>query len=245
MQLRIAIPLLAALAAISPSSVSAGPITIINSGFEVPDLGSGGNAYGYVGTQFGGSGPISASTPGIGWTFSSQGAAIAANHSDFSVNGAPNGNSDGGTSTVGQAGVIQGGDGTFNSSSSVYIEQLLNGFQGGTATISFLAFGRHLLGPNTIDVYLDSSLVGSVTPPVSVFTPESFTVDVASGSHTLRFVGNNHLGGDSSSFIDSVGVANTPTPQPATVILLGSALLLIGGHHVIRWRGQSVASARR
>ena len=226
------------------ATATAGNIMVINSGFETPDLGSGGNAYGYVGTQTGGNGPISPSTPGIGWTFSSTNAGIAANSSNFGVVGAPNGNADGGTSTVGQAGVVQVGDGTFNSANSTFIQQVLHGFQTGTATISFLAFGRSTLGPNTIDVYLDNSLLGSATPPVGIFTAYSFVTNVSPGSHTLRFVGNNHLGFDKSSFIDNVDVVNT-VPEPATIALFGSALLMCAGRRVLQARSKLFAARTR
>ena len=161
------------------ASAKAGNIVITNNGFEVPDLGSGILAYGF-GTMPGGIGPIG-NTPGIGWIFSG-GGGIAANGSDFLVINAPNGNSDGVMSTSGQAGVIQSGDGTFNSSA---MTQVLNGFQAGTATINFLAEGRAITGvsrgPDPIDVYLDNILLGSVTPAIDVFTLESFTPTLRPG----------------------------------------------------------------
>ncbi len=228
----------AGIAAYAPAN----EIAVANNGFEVPDQGSGTFAYGYVGDYSALSVPsIDPATPGIGWTFSTllptfppAGSGIAANGSNFDVQNAPNGNADGVTSTAGQAGVIQGGDGTFNSSTSAYIEQVLSGFQAGSATIDFLASGRQRsidFGPNTIDVYLDDALLGSVTPNLGVFEPASFTTNVTAGSHILRFVGNNHLGGDRTSFIDSVTVTNIP--EPSTLVLLGTALLLLSYRRLV------------
>ena len=207
------------------ASAKAGNIVITNNGFEVPDLGSGPLAYGY-GTMPGGIGPIG-NTPGIGWIFSG-GGGIAANGSNFLVINAPNGNSDGVMSTSGQAGVIQSGDGTFNSSA---MTQVLNGFQAGTATINFLAEGRAITGvsrgPDPIDVYLDNILLGSVTPAIDVFTLESFTTNVTAGSHTLGFVGNDPEPAtlDLSTFIDNVTVLNNPVPEPSSMVLFGVAAL--------------------
>ena len=217
------------------SSATAGNIGVINNSFETPDLGSGAFAYAYVGTETGGSGPISSSTPGIGWIFSTSGAGIAANGSNFGVNFAPNGNSDGTMSTSGQAGVIQRVDGTKTSGSASYIEQMLTGFDTGTATINFEIFGRHALGPNTIDVYLDNTLLATITPPVSVFTLESIMTNVTSGSHTLWFVGHNPTA-DNSSFIDAVTVTNNPVPEPSALVLAASAIIFFGTLRFWRWQ---------
>ncbi len=216
------------------ASAKAGNIVITNNGFEVPDLGSGPLAYGY-GTMPGGIGPIG-TTPGIGWILNS-GSGIAANGSNFLVVNAPNGNSDGVMSTSGQAGVIQSGDGTFNTSA---MTQVLNGFQAGTATINFLAEGRAITGvsrgPDPIDVYLDNILLGSVTPAIDVFTLESFTTNVTAGSHTLGFVGNDPEPAtlDLSTFIDNVTVLNNPVPEPSSMVLFGVALLAIGAMRLLR-----------
>src|SRR5262249_29992930 len=70
-----------------------------NNGFEVPNLGAGISAYGYGSPEAAAAG-LPALPPGSGWTFTGT-AGIAANGSNFNVNGASNGNSDGTTSTSG------------------------------------------------------------------------------------------------------------------------------------------------
>ena len=73
--------------AIFGNCAAASTIYPTNDGFEEPDLGSGGNAYGYA-NQSGGSGPLNP-TPGIpGWTFVG-GSGVAANGSNFNVSVQP------------------------------------------------------------------------------------------------------------------------------------------------------------
>ncbi len=218
----IAIALL--MPALVVATTAASTIDVANSGFEILDLGSGPTAYEY-----------GISGPGVGWNFVENGldggAGIAANGSNFLVVGAPNGNSDGVTSTVGQAAFIQEGDGTFNGPHAVAMNQLLTGFQTGTATVSFLAEGREIInysqGPVPVDVYLDNTYLGTVTPPINVFTPVTFTAPITAGSHTLWFVGHESDQADKTTFIDNVSVVNTPVPEPSSIVLALLAALAV------------------
>jgi hypothetical protein len=190
----------------------AGTIYPVNNGFESPDLGSGGTAYGY----WSGAGytPVLPSTP-PGWTFAGN-TGISANGSNFGTTGATNGNSDGGTSKSGQAAIIQNGYDSPNT-----ISQALSGFLSGPASVTFSLENR---GSNdgSVDVSLDGHDLGTYAPLSgssfnSITTP---TTLLGAGTHTLTFTGvNAALGGDNTVFIDNVHV--TSTPEPASFVLCG------------------------
>jgi len=201
-----------ATATIAGFQAHAAPVPIANDGFEVPNIGNG---FLYNAT-------------GATWTFNG-GSGLAANGSGFNVSGAPNGNTGGQTSTAGQAGFIQGGDGTVGAAS---FSQLLSGFEAGETTVSFLAESR-VNGGTFLNVYLGGVQllfggVGDILPPsTSVFT--AFTSDpitVAAGDNLLEFRGNNINLGDRSSFVDSVSVTNVPEPTTAAFSLLSAVGML-------------------
>ena len=160
------------------SSAMAATIYPANNGFEVNDLGSGAGAYEY------------GTVPG--WTISGN-PGEAANGSAFGVTGATNGNSDGTTSTAGQAALFQGGDGTLTGTAitqSVTIPR-------GPLTINFAAEERGCCsGTNneSLNVYLDGNLIHTVTSSqlstgsfTSFSTPA--TAVLAAGAHTIGFAG--------------------------------------------------------
>ena len=128
-----------------------------------------------------------------GWTISGN-PGEAANGSAFGVTGATNGNSDGTTSTAGQAALFQGGDGTLTGTAitqSVTIPR-------GPLTINFAAEERGCCsGTNneSLNVYLDGNLIDTVTSSqlstgsfTSFSTPA--TAVLAAGAHTIGFAGS-------------------------------------------------------
>jgi hypothetical protein len=198
-------------------------ITLVNNGFETPDLGRGGQAFSYP--------PLDA-----GWTFTG-GAGIAANGSNFNVQNAANGNYGGTRSTSGQAGFIQTPDAGAVSS----ISQTLSGFVAGTVTVTFSIeqrmTGSTVGGNNPINVKLDDQDLGTylATSSSNFNTITTPPVTVTAGSHTLYFIGTDQTGGDNTQFIDNVRVTNVPTAPAMTVPL--------GGTLPVTWTVQDVSSS--
>jgi len=203
----------ACLVLFSAAASSATTITPVNDGFERPDLGSGVGAYGYVNqAQF-------LVVPG--WTAVGGGAGVAANGSAFNVSNADNVNFNPfGTSTAGQAGLLQGGDGTLTGAAYT---QTLAGFAAGTATISLKIEERPTGNSDeTVSVFLDGVLLNTFTPAsTSTFNLVTTTpVSVTAGSHTIGFAGTAGTG-DTTVFIDSISVNNVAVPEPASFALFG------------------------
>jgi hypothetical protein len=160
-----------------------------NSGFETPSLGNG----------------FQYSPSGASWTFSSAG--VAGNSSAF-TNGnpaAPEGS---------QVAFIQGG--------GAYASQMLSNFRAGVSySIGFKAAQRGNCcnaGGLDVDVYLDSTLLGSFKPAGATYTDMStapFTT--TAGPHVLKFVGRNTSGGDNTALLDSVSINRLTSNEPPTV----------------------------
>jgi RHS repeat-associated protein len=188
------------------SSVS---ITVANSGFETPVLGSGANAYQYHPT-------------GSSWTFGPNsgfdsnnnivgGSGITGNNSGFTSSNpsAPQG---------AQVAFLQGGSANF-------ISQSLSGFQAGISyTISFQAAqrGNFNTGGQDFDVYLDSTFFATFRPAstsYALLSTPAFTT--TAGAHTIKFVGRDSAGGNgNAAFIDAVQVTGAvPISDAGTVTI--------------------------
>lgn len=168
------------------------PVSADNSGFESPVVGSS-FQYSPVGTS---------------WMFGG-GTGVAGNSSAF-TNGnpaAPEGN---------QVAFIQGG--------GPYISQMLSSFRAGVSySVGFKAAQRGNCcnaGGLDIDVYLDSTLLGSFKPAGASYTDmstSSFTT--TTGPHILKFVGRNTSGGDNTALLDSVSITRLTSNEPPSVSL--------------------------
>jgi len=200
--------LMAALIAFLIADARAATLFPANNGFEVPDQQTG---FVYRPT-------------GASWSFLAN-TGIAANGSAFNVSNAPNGNSDGTTSSNGQAAFFQAGDGSILGGS---FSQSISGFQAGTASVSFLLESRGPFPMGQLLVMLDNTVLGTFsTSSSSAFVPEAtISVPVTAGSHTLFFIpnGSNSIGED--GFVDSVSINNTAAGVPDvsstwTLLLLG------------------------
>jgi O-glycosyl hydrolase len=146
-------------------------------GFETPHLGTGPLAYQY--------GPS-----GSPWTFTN-GAGVAGNGSDFT---ASNANAPQGT----QVAFLQGyGD----------ISQSFT-LAAGNYSIGFLAAQRAgNASRQTFEVLVDGALVGNFTPGgigYAAYNTTGFTV--ATGAHTIDFVGLDPDGQDNTTFLDQVRI---------------------------------------
>src|SRR5256886_10494872 len=186
------------LAAINTASAST--IYPINNGFEQPDLGSGCGAYQY-----------NPSNPG--WTFTNS-SGITANESCFGVAGATNGNNNNAAiSTSGQAGLLQGGDGTLV---GVSISQTLSVPAAGNLVAYFSLEGRpYYDGPNGVNVFLDGAQVGNTLFPAALGSFNGASVNlgnVTAGNHTIAFAGTVPEG-DHTTFVDNVRLAKGATRE--------------------------------
>ena len=110
----------------------------------------------------------------------------------------------------------------------------------GTAEINFSIEERSCCGSGneTVNVYLDNTLLGNFTPTsTSAFNAESTTpIAVTAGSHTIGFAGIGGTG-DTTIFVDSVSITNIPVPEPgASVLFAMGATGLLG---ILRLRRRS------
>jgi uncharacterized protein len=159
-----------------------------DNGFDAQDLGSGFEAYQYFGKTI--INPYNAPQPNripnhTPWTFSGN-AGIAANNSGFYVNHATNRDSDGATSTSGQAGFLQ-----FKGSS---ISQSVT-LPAGTYTVTFDYEARRDYPANQIAVSIDKAVLFKGTPTECTNFKQITTMPISlttSGKHELTFRG---LGG--------------------------------------------------
>jgi hypothetical protein len=154
--------------------------TIGDSGFETVAVGNG----------------FAIDPTGSAWTFSGvagNGSGVAGNNSPF-TSGNPNAPQ--GT----QVGYLQ---------STGTITQSVAGWAAGSYTISFDAAARgNWGGLNNFEVLIDGIVVGTFEPTTTsyqIYTTNVFTV--ASGTHTIEFLGLNTAGGDDTDFLDNVTVA--------------------------------------
>lgn len=154
-----------------------------NYSFEAP-------AVGYSAFQY--------SPTGGSWSFAG-GSGVTGNGSGFTggLNIAPEGS---------QAAFLQGGN-------TSIISQAVSGFQANrTYVVTFAAAQRTNCcnaGGQDFQVYIDNTLIGTYHPASGTYayygTP-AFTT--TAGTHTLKFVGLNPLGGDHTAFIDNVRVTS-------------------------------------
>lgn len=165
------------------------PVSADNGGFELPVVG---NSFQY--------GPA-----GTAWMFI--GAGIAGNSSAF-TNGNP------AAPEGGQVAFIQGG--------GAYVSQMLSSFRAGVNySVGFKAAQRGNCcnaGGLDIDVYLDSTLLGSFKPAGATYADMSTApFATTAGPHILKFVGRNTSGGDNTALLDSVSITRITGNEPPTV----------------------------
>lgn len=166
---------------------TAGPVTLTvpNSGFEPPVIGN-------TLWQF--------APTGGSWTFEN-GGGITGMNSAFT--GAPSSAPQGV-----QVAFIQG-------TGSAY--QTVSGFQAGTNYIITVSAIQRTnccnAGGQDIGVFIDNTQVGSFHPNSTAYSDYSTAAfTTSSGSHTIKFLGLNPLGGDHTAFIDNVRITGSAAP---------------------------------
>jgi len=167
------------------STAGSSSLTVLNAGFEAPVVGNGNFQY---------------SPSGGSWTFAN-GGGITGMNSGFT--GTPS------TAPEGvQVAFIQA-TGT--------ISQSISGFQANTNyIITFAAIQRTNCcnaGGQDLAVYIDTTQLATFHPGSAGYLEYSTpTFTATAGSHTVKFVGLNLLGGDHTAFIDNVRITGSPKP---------------------------------
>lgn len=215
MNIKSAFPALAILAV--AGACSGDTINIANGDFSAVPVACG-SGYTYQTFEAGGncSGPTAPeqdfnSDPQIGWTFAGSGLtgpSTAFNPPDFA-----------GAFT--QAAFLQGSDSSISQSVSGFVDTE-------TYTASFYLGSRYSNSPNdgnqTVSVLIDNVLVDRYTltsfTPFALITTDSFSV--TTGSHTLTLEGSTD--GDHTAFVSDISLTGSPTPEPASFVLIGGGL---------------------
>ena len=169
------------LAYTSLNTAVSGP-SIANAGFETPAVGSG----------------FQVNPSNASWSFmanpGSGNSGVAGNGSAF---------------TSGNPDAPEGSQVALMQQTCTFAQSIAN-FQANVSyTIAFEAAQRGNNGTSTetIQVFLDGTLIGSFTPGSTAYT--TFTTNpfsVSAGTHTLQFVGGNSSGADMTAFLDHVRI---------------------------------------
>ena len=142
---------------------------------------------------------------GTSWTFSG-GAGISGNDTGF---------------TSGNPNAPEGAQVAFLQGTANGISQSLDFAVTGSYVVSFQAAQRGNYQPSgsqTIEVLLDGTVIGTITPSGTTYASySSGPIAVSAGTHTLTFEGLTS--GDSTAFLDAVtvGPANGSNPYTATI----------------------------
>ena len=191
---------------IALSNAAPAPPTPGDSGFEAVMVG-GGFAYNPTGSA---------------WTFSGSngnGSGVAGNNSPFTSANPP---------------APQGTQVAFIQNNGT-ITQTVSGFVAGSYTVSFFSARRGNNGGNyggneDFQVLIDGVIVGTIAPTSTSYqTYTTGTFTVSAGSHVIKFVGLDSVGGDNTAFIDAVSfAASNAAPAPPTPGDAGFEVIPIG-----------------
>jgi hypothetical protein len=186
-----------------------------DNGFDAEDLGSGFSAYQVFGPFYN---PNHNTLPDrlpnhTPWKFGSGNSGIAANGSGYNIIGATNRDSNGATSTSGQAGVLE-----YKGSS---ISQTIM-LPAGTFTVTFDYEARQNYSANQVEVSIDKRVLFKGTPTdcdnFKRVTTDSISLATV-GKHELMFRGLGGIDNNSrypATFIDNISInpVGSRTPDP-------------------------------
>lgn len=203
------------------AAVSSGQ-TIVNAGFETPNLGGGSFEYNPP------------TGPGQPWTFLNQSGIAIDDPAQFDVSG----------SSSGQFAFLQ-----MLEVNDAAISQTINFSSAGLFTLSYLDAGRDAAGLGG-DLNYHLTIQQGVSPAIlsafdSTTSGQPFTVNsynfsvLSAGNYTLTFTAVSHApgnGSDDTAFFDNVAVAST-APEPSSLAMMLGGLGLLGCMRRFR-RGQ-------
>ena len=181
-------------------AAASGSIACGNTSFPDPIYGVAKHCYVAIQPQDGGfEAPVTSTysyaPPGTAWTFSAQvangGSGVEHDDSAFGASAAPEGL---------QAAFLQ---------DAGAVVQTLPDLAAGTYAVRFQVARRGApYGAQTVGVWLDGTLVGTVTPASTQFSAyTSAPIALAAGNHTLKLAGQN-TDGDNTAFVDAIEVLN-------------------------------------
>jgi hypothetical protein len=154
-----------------------------NMGFETPGVGPAGQ-YASFGRP-----------TGAAWTFAGYSSGISANGSGY---------------TAGNPNAPEGVQVAYLQGAGSSISQSIEAFQAGASyTVVFAAAqrGNYNHGGQDFQVFLDNTLLGAFTPAGTSYADlTTAAVTPGAGTHTLKFIGLDTVGGDNTAFIDNVRI---------------------------------------
>jgi hypothetical protein len=133
---------------------------------------------------------------------------------------------------MGQAAFLQSGNGTLGGAGG-WISQML-ALPAGSYNLHFSMEGRLVYGANGVDVFLNGVQIGGTLFPDNLGSFNDVSVNLgnlAAGSYTISFAGDDPTGADLTTFIDNIRIVSGVPDSGGTFLLMlcsGAALSIMG-----------------